>query len=222
MNDKSLRDAVLAELDRLVDGAPVAVAVLDGVVTLTGRIGAPIDRLRIDSAASRVAGVRAVVDKLEFDDVQDRDVAIARAAADLLDGFEKVSRGSLRLVVRDAVVTLSGEVPDHQLRTVLEQELLGLAEVSDIQSQLHVALPGGDVGERLGKMLAWEGATIRGLKVAETDGVVSLAGEAEGWFDRDALERLAWALPGVREVINRVTLPAGAVDPTGDSGTTGS
>lgn len=45
----------------------------------------------------------------------------------------------------------------------------------------------------------------------------ALSGKAAGWFGRDAAERLAWTLPGVRSVNSRIMLPPDAVQPDVDS-----
>lgn len=65
-------------------------------------------------------------------------------------------------------------------------------------------------------LLAREGACATGIDVRAVGGVMTLSGKAESWFDRDTAERLAWALPGVHAVVNRLTLPEGAVDPAGE------
>lgn len=118
--------------------------------------------------------------------------------------------------VQDGVVTLTGEVPEQRLRTLIEQELLRLPAVCDVYNQLRVSAPAGTLPAQLLALLAREGACATGIDIQAVGDVVTLSGRAESWFDRDAAERLAWALPGVGAVINRVTLPAGAVDPAGE------
>lgn len=54
---------------------------------------------------------------------------------------------------------------------------------------------------------------VADIGVAVDGGAVQLSGDAPGWFDRDAAERLAWALPRVRQVINNIRIPPGTVDP---------
>jgi len=116
----------------------------------------------------------------------------------------------------EGVVTLTGAVPDAALSRLIEQELLGLPEVLDVRNHLQVAAPAGDPRARLQALLRREDVPCDQLEVAEADGAVILSGRAESWFDRDAAERLAWTLPGVRSVDNRITLPPGAVRPDAD------
>jgi hypothetical protein len=58
-----------------------------------------------------------------------------------------------------------------------------------------------------------EGVAVAGLTIEPTEGGLRLRGEAQGWFDRDAADRLAWSLPGVREVLNEISIPPDAPDP---------
>ncbi|WP_409634111.1 BON domain-containing protein [Phenylobacterium sp.] len=115
--------------------------------------------------------------------------------------------------VAAGVVTLTGVVRDDMRRIVIEQELLRHPEVLDVRNHLHVAEPLGDIRTRLLVLLEREDVPTDGLKVAERDGVVTLSGTVAGWFDRDAAERLAWSVEGVRAVENRIQLPVGAVRP---------
>jgi len=131
---------------------------------------------------------------------------------------KRLSEGApVRATVCEGVVTLSGTVQNDMCRTLIEQELLQLAEVLDVQNHLHVAAPPGDIRTQILALLEHQDVPTAGLKVEENAGAVVLAGEAASWFDRDAAERLAWTVPGVRSVENRVTLPPGAVDPGADA-----
>jgi osmotically-inducible protein OsmY len=96
--------------------------------------------------------------------------------------------------------------------------LLRLADVGGVRNLLHVAAPSGDPSSQLLTLMRRQGAETEGLRVDIQDGAVLLSGQAEGWFDRDAAERLAWTLPAVHAVTNRITLPAEAVEPDDGGG----
>ena len=117
----------------------------------------------------------------------------------------------------DGIVTLSGSVASDDLRRRIEQQLLDLPEVLDVHNYLDIQPPSDGLADQLMARLAREGVATEGAQIAVGDGVVTLSGEAASWFDRDAMGRLAWTLPGVREVVNRMTLPAGAVEPDRDA-----
>lgn len=130
---------------------------------------------------------------------------------------ERLSSGAqVCATVVEGVVTLTGAVQSDMRRVLIEQELLRLPEVLDVHNHLHVTAPSGDLRTQLLALLEREHITTAGLQIEGQDGAVILSGQAASWFDRDAVERLAWTLPGVRSVANRVALPPGAVEPDGD------
>ena len=123
----------------------------------------------------------------------------------------------IRATVVDGVVTLSGPVENETRRVLIEQELLRLPEVADVRNHLQVATPAGDLWTQLITLLEREDVPTAGLTIAAESGAIVLSGQAAGWFDRDAAERLAWTLPGVRSVDNRITLPPDAVQPDAEA-----
>lgn len=110
-------------------------------------------------------------------------------------------------------VTLTGVVADSRLKQLIAQEILRLPEVMDVRNELEIPPPAGDLREQLLRLLGDEGVRISEMKISAENGVIALSGEAEGWFDRDAAERLAWQLPAVCKVVNNIGIPPGAADP---------
>lgn len=130
---------------------------------------------------------------------------------------ERLSGGAqVRATVTEGVVTLTGMVQDDMRRVLIEQELLRLPDVLDVHNRLHVATTGGDLRTQLLALLEREHVSTAGVQIEAQEGALALSGQAASWFDRDAIERLAWTLPGVRSVANRLALPPGAVEPDGD------
>lgn len=218
MDDRAVRDAVIAAIDKAVEGAAIGVSVDSGVVVLCGRAAAQAKRLAAEAAARSAPGVRAVVHKIEVDGARDRDTEIAIAAGRTLGGLESLAGASIVASVEGAVVTLTGEVGQDAQKMIAEQELRRSPAVADVHNKLRTAPTGGDARARLLDLLSRNNVTTRGLQVAVEGGVVTFSGQAEHWFDRDAAERLAWTVPGVREVVNRATLPPGAAEPDAETG----
>lgn len=132
--------------------------------------------------------------------------------------MQRLSSGApICATVSEGVVTLSGVVQNDVRRILIEQELLRRPEVLDVHNHLHVATPIGDIRTQLLALLERDDVPTAGLRIEAEDGAVILSGPAATWFDRDAAERLAWTLPGVRSVENRISLPPGAVQPDTDA-----
>jgi osmotically-inducible protein OsmY len=115
--------------------------------------------------------------------------------------------------VKDGVVTLTGAVRHDMRRILIEQVLLAIPEVSDVHNQLRVLESAGDLRTRLRSLLDSEDVKADAIEVVVHGGDVTLSGMAPSWFDRDSAERLAWTVPGVRSVLNRIGLPPDAVVP---------
>jgi hypothetical protein len=125
--------------------------------------------------------------------------------------------GPVSATLDGGVVTLSGVVKDEARRILIEQELLALPGVTDVRNHLHVPLPGGPPAEQLRSLFEKAKIDASAIEASVATGVVTLRGKAATWFDRDAAERLAWMLPGVHSVDNRIGLPPEAFDPTDEA-----
>ena len=132
--------------------------------------------------------------------------------------LERLGAGApVAATVAEGVVTLTGVVQNDMRRIFIEQELLRRPEILDVRNHLHVAAPAGDARTSLLALLEQQYVATAGMEIEESEGVLTLSGKAASWFDRDAAERLAWTLPGVRAVENRLLLPPDAVDPGVDN-----
>lgn len=218
MSDRTIRQDVIAALERLNLDWAVAVAVEAGIVTLFGRTPNGAQRLAAEVASCRTPGVRAVLNKIEVRAAPDPDARIGDVAANALAAVKELAGASIGVSVTNGVPTLHGEAPDERRRILAEQELLRLSDIGDVRNLIHVAMPSGDPASQLLTLMRREGAETHGVQVGLHDGAVELSGQAAGWFDRDAAERLAWTLPGVHAVTNRIALPEGAAQPDGDEG----
>jgi osmotically-inducible protein OsmY len=125
----------------------------------------------------------------------------------------RLGQTSIEVDAHDGVVTLAGQVGDAQLRRILVQEILRLPQVLEVRNELEPPAPEGDLPSQLRQLMRSEGVAITGLMIEPIAGGLRLRGQAQGWFDRDAADRLAWSLPGVREVLNEITIPPDAPDP---------
>lgn len=106
----------------------------------------------------------------------------------------------------DGIVTLSGAVADEATRRLVERRLLALPEVADVHNYLAV-IPGcAASGPRLLEALAAARVDASRMWVSIAGGVVTFSGQARSPQDRDRAGALAWTLPGVCEVVNRLVV----------------
>lgn len=115
MSDKSLRDAVIAELEwePSIDAEHIGVAVDGGVVTLTGHVGSYTERCNAEKVVKRVKGVRAIAEEIEVrfpNDKKTADDQIAKRALDVIAWDSTIPKDRIQVKVQNGLVTLTGEV----------------------------------------------------------------------------------------------------------------
>jgi len=119
------------------------------------------------------------------------------------------------VAAKDGVVTLTGQVPSWADRLVAERVAKRIAGVKGLANDLEVRLPGDmrrtdtDLATAGVKALEWDVQVPHPkIKLRVADGWITLEGEVEWQFQREAAERAVRHLLGVRGVSNQITLAA--------------
>ena len=210
--DADLKRDVTAELawDPAVKSTAIGVAVKDGVVTLSGHLETFAEKHAAERALGRVAGVKAIAleldVKLSFDHKRS-DTDIAVNAEQALKWSTQVPVEAIRLTVDHGSVTLQGEVEwDYQRRSAEKaiRPLMGVVGISN-EITLRVRPRATDLSRKIQEALTRQ--TLREAKqiqVAVDGTTVTLSGTVHSWHERDAVQGVAWAAPGVHAVINEL------------------
>lgn len=214
-SDLQIERDVIDELasDPEVASAPIGVQVSSGIVTLEGYTPTFAARLAARRAVERIVGVRAVVESLVVTPpahLRRSDVEIARSVRVALELNVQVPAG-VRFGVLHGCVTLEGMVRRQADRCAAETAVAFLAGIRDITNHIrlepHSATPESVV-------LGIERALHRSAELdckhilieAAPDGEVSLRGMVRSWAEHRDAERAAWSAPGVRGVVNRLSV----------------
>jgi hyperosmotically inducible protein len=213
-SDMELKRQVEDELtwDPAVSAADIGVEVRDRVVTLSGHLTSYAEKLAAEKAAQRVAGVKAVVVELDVrllhSDVR-TDEEVANAVRAIIRWTVGLSEEAVKVQVEKGWVTLSGEVDwayqSHAATRTISQ-MRGVTGVSNL-IQIGGDTAAQDIGEQIGKALqrhAEREAKHIGVKVHE--GTVTLTGMVDSMAERSAARGAAWSAPGVRAVIDNLTV----------------
>jgi osmotically-inducible protein OsmY len=207
--DSQVKNDVLNELswDPSVTETEVGVQVHNGVVTLTGNVGAYAKKIAARDAAHRVHGVLDVVDDMRVKlptTWQRSDEDVAKAVRHALIWDVLVPDDKIKTTVSGGVVTLEGNVDTWMQRYDAERAVQRLTGVRSVANQIAVSAPAVDAvrirreienalerqAEREAKRI---GVTVR-------DGVVTLTGTLRSWGEKNAVERVAQYAPGVKRV----------------------
>jgi osmotically-inducible protein OsmY len=214
MDDKILRQNIIYELDwdPSIDSADIGVAVDRGVATLTGHVPNYAQKFAAETAVKRVKSVKAIAEEIKVHypgAVAHTDEDIAHRALSVLKWDVLLPKDAVQVTVENGWVSLSGEVGwDYQRRAAADdvRKLFGVIGVTN-QIDVKPHLSPIDVSQRIQNALS-RGAEIeaKAVRVSCEGGKVRLEGTVHSLRERDAVERAAWAAPGVRSVEDRVLI----------------
>lgn len=206
-SDTQLHADVVQELadDPSIDSSKVAVAVHDGIVTLTGSVPSYWQKVEAENGVKRVTGVRGVANDLQVDIPafhRRDDTDIARAAADALAWHSELPK-DIKVSVSNGWVTLSGEVQWRFQKEEAERAVKYLNGVRGVINNITIkaAPKPEEVRERIKKELERTvDMEANRIQISTTNGHVTLSGTVHSWVERDAAKRAAWSVPGVMDV----------------------
>lgn len=213
-SDAELKRLVEAELawDPAVNEAGIGVAVKDAVVTLSGHVDTYPEKWAAEKALRRVNGVRAAA--LEIDvrlspDHRRTDTDIARAAEHALQWHAGVPADAVRLTVDQGWITLRGELDWEFQRHNVERavrHLTGVIGVSD-EITLRKRPAPEDIGRRISEALQRQSTrSAQHMHIAVQGDTVTLSGTVHSWHERKAAHGAAWSAPGVRRVVDELSV----------------
>jgi osmotically-inducible protein OsmY len=212
--DTQLQRDVREELtwEPQVHAAEIGVEVKDGVVTLSGEVCNFAEKWHAEAAAQRVSGVTALAVDLHIrlpgeDGRSDAD--IARSVENVLEWSTSVPNGNIQVMVENGFVTLSGNV-DWQFQKLVAASsiryLMGVTGISNriaIKPKASLGAVTADIEAALKRTALLDAEKIH---VAVNGSNVTLTGTVHNWAERETATTAAWGAPGVRDVIDAMTL----------------
>ena len=212
--DSQLQHDVLAELkwEPSINATEIGVAVRNGVVTLSGHVDRYADKWNAERAAQRVSGVQALAVEIDVrlaDAGKRNDTDIAASAHAALAWTSFLPKDAVKVKVANAWVTLTGEVDWEYQRMAAADSvrfLSGVLGVSDdilIKTKVSADVVKADIEAALKRRAISDAKTIT---VQVSGGVVTLTGGVHSWSERDLATHSAWGAPGVRKVVDKMSL----------------
>jgi osmotically-inducible protein OsmY len=210
--DSDLRRDVERELEwePSVDERRIGVAVVDGIVTLTGEVGSYSEKWRAERAVERVAGVRGIANEVEVKSMLQRsDTDIAHMAVEALNSNVLVPADHVQVKAEGGWLTLTGEVEWDYQRRAAERAVRDLSGVRGITNLITIKprVEPVDVKRKIEETFK-RGAILdaHSITVQVTGDDVTLRGSVRSWVERHEAEKAAWSAPGVKAVHNYITV----------------
>lgn len=212
--DIDIQNDVLMELryEPTVQVTDIGVLVKDGTVTLNGFATSYGEKIGAVRAAKRVTGVNGIADdiKVKLPNSWEReDGDIAAAASNQIDWSTAVPKGAVKVTVRNAWITLEGEVEWWYQKNDAETGVRHLIGVKGVTNLITIKPRLVVIDIKTAIEAAFErNATIDSdqVEVEVAGNRVTLSGKVRNYAERDEAERVAWAAPGVLSVDNEITV----------------
>ena len=131
-----------------------------------------------------------------------------------LEWDPSIDASKIGVAASDGVVTLTGYVSTYADRMAAERVAKRVYAVRAVVNKIDVKLVGTgptdfDIAAAAVNALKWDSNVLEDhFKITVSNGWVTLEGETEWWFQKDAAEQAIQNLSGVKGIINNVKIKA--------------
>ena len=125
----------------------------------------------------------------------------------------RLQPNEIGVAVKDGIVTLTGAVDSYAKKLAAEEAAIRVHGVKAIANDIQVHLPGvsentdTDLAQRAREVLLWDGEVpANNVKIMVSNGWITLEGEVEHAYQKEATEREISHLAGIKGVSNRIVV----------------
>lgn len=214
--DSELQRKIEQELewDPSVDARHIAVAVKNGIATLSGYVEQFSDKTHAEQAAERVHGVMAVIDKIELElpgSAHRNDLDIVESALTALKLNVLIPKDHIKIVAQNGWITLEGSVEWQYQRMAAEDTVRTIRGIKGISNKISIHAEGlkADIKDKIRSALVRNAQLDSNQIVIDVSGNKAiLSGHVRSWSEKHQAEAATWAAPGIAAVENNIVIAA--------------
>ncbi|MBL6448775.1 BON domain-containing protein [Fulvivirga sp. 29W222] len=214
--DEQIKQDVIEEIrwdPQLTDIAPhIGVSVDDGVVTLSGMVDFYAQKLATEKAAQRVSGVKVVAVDIELKGQSEKvtDAELGEAIRNALTWHSAINEDRLEIMVDNGWVSLSGTVKWDYERKAAQKAIEKIIGIKGIINRVKVEneiVEPKYIKKKISNAFHRHATVdVENITVEVNGSTVTLKGKVSSWSEREDAEDVAWAMPGVTEVLNNLVI----------------
>lgn len=142
------------------------------------------------------------------------DIQLRQNIIDELEFEPSVNAAHIGVTVEKGVVTLTGHVASYAEKLAAERTVQHVNGVRAIAQEIEVRYPNDkktaddEIAARALNIVSWSAVVPQGIQIKVQGGWVTLSGQVDWQFERNAAESELRKLSGVAGVINNITLKA--------------
>lgn len=217
LTDRQLHQNVLdaLEWEPSVREHEIAVAVRDGVVTLSGSVESYAEKYSAERTVEKVNGVRAIADELKVKlpaGMERSDTAIAHEVVNALRWNIQVPDQRIKSKVEHGWVTLEGDVDWYYQSDAAQRAVRYLTGVRGVTNLVHIkprSVSTLEVSRKIKEALRRNAELDADhITVEAHGGHVTLRGSVRSYAERRDAEHAAWSAPGVVGVEDEILVNA--------------
>jgi len=217
--DAEIETQIREELqwDCRTEGSVFTIQVVEGAVTLSGKVKNYAVKCAAEEAAHRIAGVQSLHNALEVKipfGAWKTDIEIAEFAARTFEWNVLIPHEKVGAVVTGGWVELVGQVDCWSQREEVERAVSTLPGVLGVSNHIRVNASKVDTQEVCGAIEATLERRVpqetNQVHVAMDENTVRLSGQVPTWEERCAVMRAAGFAPGVRQIVDELQVSMSA------------
>ena len=199
-----------------LDSTNITVAIQGNhdIIVLDGKVKSFAEKLTAESVVKTIQGVKAIVNEIRVDPslhYKKTDSEIATDTINALKSSVWVPAQKIKALVKDGVVTLSGEVEWQYEKTAAFTAVKNLWGIKSINNEIIVkpslSINEDKVRQEITKEFERQARfDASRIKIKVQGRKITLEGEVSNFDEMEMAEDAAWSIPGVAEVRNELVV----------------